>query len=454
MTDEYGERFRGARAACASADAGRRGSDATVAASPVFRRRAPGLDACLAALERTLPDGAPVLIADDACARSARRADWRAAGAIAAASARATCAATARSASPATSTRRFADDRRRRPGAAALRRRAPRRLAAATGATRRPAGKTARRHRSRPGSARTNCSAVSPRTTRAGFPEPIAEAAASAGLADAARTLPAAAGPACSCAARRCARSAAWTPPAFRGWGALDDCAGAPQRWAGATCCARPPSWCTCRRRADGGAALGEIERLQSRWPDLPGAAWRASSSPIRCGPCAIACARASTELAAQRAAARPVQLTMEDRISNRGISFQGKPIGSAAAHSAVRRRRGRGHLPTPRAPSRRCLELLLDFVGGGAAGGGRQRLQRRHAGGAGAVREGASATSRWCAIPTTAASPPPATRARARWPRPGSPSSIPTASSTRDTLARLVRHGVRGPAPACSAST
>src|SRR5205085_11314272 len=29
---------------------------------------APGLDACLAALERSLPDGAAVLVADDACA--------------------------------------------------------------------------------------------------------------------------------------------------------------------------------------------------------------------------------------------------------------------------------------------------------------------------------------------------------------------------------------------------
>lgn len=220
---------------------------------------AAGLDACLAALDRTLPEGAPVLVADDACA------DPRIAGL-----AQGWCTRT-------------------RLGARYLRRAQPLGLAGNLAAALAEPGDgdlvllrcdaeatpgwLAQLQRAAAAEPRAaTLAAWSGETQLAAFTDgapdaAIAEAAASFDW-PSPPTLPAAAGPALYL--RRAALRAlgGLDTATFTGWGALDDfCRRAEgQGWRNLLC---PGAYVASAVGADGGSGLGEIERLQARWPDF-----------------------------------------------------------------------------------------------------------------------------------------------------------------------------------------
>lgn len=217
-----------------------------------------GLDACLAALERTLPEGAAVLVADDACEDpriGALAAGW--------------CA-------------------RSRLDARYLRRPHSLGLAGSLAAVLAECGGDLVLLRSdaeaTPGwlPQLQRAAAADPRSATvaawsgegelAAFAdaapvEVIAEAAASLDW-PTPPTLPAAAGPALFLRREAVRALGGLDTATFAGWGALDDlCRRADALgWRNLLC---PAAYVGGGAEADGGAALGEIERLQSRWPDF-----------------------------------------------------------------------------------------------------------------------------------------------------------------------------------------
>lgn len=219
---------------------------------------AAGLDACLAALERTLPEGAPVVVADDACE------DPRI-GALAAG---------------------WCD--RSRLGARYLRR--PRSLGLAGNLANALAESEGDIVLLRSDAETTpgwlpqlqRAAAADPRAATvaawsgegelaafadAASLESIAEAAASLDW-PAPPSLPAAAGPALFLRREAVRALGGLDTETFAGWGALDDLCRRAEAlgWRNLLC---PAAYVGRGADADGGAALGEIERLQSRWPDF-----------------------------------------------------------------------------------------------------------------------------------------------------------------------------------------
>jgi GT2 family glycosyltransferase len=221
---------------------------------------APGLDACLASLDRSLADGAPVLVVDDGCSdprASALAEGW--------------CART-------------------RLGARYLRRERPWGLPATVAAAfddfaegdvvllRHDAEATSgwlpRLQRAAEAQPRVACvSAWSGENELAAFadpapPETIAEAAASLDWPAPAASLPAAAGPALYLRREALRALGGLDTTSFMGWGALDDfCRRAEALGWGNLLC--PSAYVARGAQADGGATFGEIERLQVRWPDF-----------------------------------------------------------------------------------------------------------------------------------------------------------------------------------------
>jgi GT2 family glycosyltransferase len=220
---------------------------------------APALDACLAALERSLPDGATVLVLDDASADpriGALASGW--------------CGRT-------------------RLQARYLRREEPRGFARNLSEAIADSGDTdllllrcdgeptpgflPQLQRAAAADARAaTVAAWSGEDELAAFPAAdahgaIAEAAASLDW-PSPPPLPAAAGPALLL--RRAALRAlgGLDIDTFGGWGALDDfCRRAEAMgWRNLLC---PSAYVARGAQADGGAGLGEIERLQARWPDF-----------------------------------------------------------------------------------------------------------------------------------------------------------------------------------------
>jgi GT2 family glycosyltransferase len=220
---------------------------------------ATGLDACLAALDRTLPDGAPVLLADDASE------DPRI-GALA----RSWC-------------------ERTRLGARYLRR--AQRLGLARNVEmafrdvpegdllllrcdgEATAGWLPQLQRAAGADARAaTVAAWSGEDELAAFADPappaaIAEAAASLDW-PGPPSLPAAAGPALLLKREPLRALGGLDTDTYSGWGALEDyCRRAEALgWHNLLC---PSAYVARGADADGGAGLGEIERLQARWPDF-----------------------------------------------------------------------------------------------------------------------------------------------------------------------------------------
>jgi GT2 family glycosyltransferase len=220
-----------------------------------------GLDACLAALDRTLPDAAPVLIADDACADPrvvALASGW--------------C-------------------ERTRLGARYLRREQPLGLAANVAAALAEPGDAdfvLLRSDAEPTPGwlpqMQRAAAAAPRAATvaawsgegelASFVDPaaananaIAEAAASLDWPEPLR-LPAAAGPALLLRRAALRQLGGLDVESFAGWCALDDlCRRADALgWSNLLCAS---AYVARAEGADGGGTLGEIERLQARWPDF-----------------------------------------------------------------------------------------------------------------------------------------------------------------------------------------
>ena len=220
---------------------------------------APGLDACLAALDRHLPEGAPVLVVDDGCM------DPRV-GALA----EGWCSRT-------------------RLGARHVRRERPWGLPAIVAGAfddvaegdvlllRHDAELTAgclpRLERAAQAQPRVACvSAWSGENELAAFtdpapPETVAEAAASLAWPEL-PALPAAAGPALYLRREAVRALGGLDTTSFFGWGALDDfCRRAEALGWGNLLC--PAAYVARGAEADGGATFGEIERLLVRWPDF-----------------------------------------------------------------------------------------------------------------------------------------------------------------------------------------
>jgi GT2 family glycosyltransferase len=220
---------------------------------------APGLDACLAALDRHLPAGAPVLVVDDGCTdpRVGPLAEgW--------------CARTKLDA------RYF---RHERPWGL------PNTVAAAFDEVgegdvvllRNDAEVTAgwlpRMQRAAQAQPRVACVAAwSGENELAAFvddvePEVVAEAAGSLEWPEP-PVLPAAAGPALYLRREAVQALGGLDTSSFYGWGALDDfCRRAEALGWGNVLC--PSAYVARGADADGGATFGEIERLQVRWPDF-----------------------------------------------------------------------------------------------------------------------------------------------------------------------------------------
>jgi hypothetical protein len=220
---------------------------------------APGLDACLAALDRNLPEGTPVLVVDDGCA------DPRV-GALA----EGWCARTKLGA------RHF---RHERPWGL------PNTVAAAfeevgegdVVLVRNDAEVTAdwlpRMQRAAEAQPRVACVAAwSGENELASFvdhaePEVVAEAAGSVDW-PASPALPAAAGPVLLMRREAMRALGGLDTESFYGWGALDDfCRRAEALGWGNLLC--PSAYVARGAEAAGGATFGEIERLQVRWPDF-----------------------------------------------------------------------------------------------------------------------------------------------------------------------------------------
>jgi GT2 family glycosyltransferase len=220
---------------------------------------APGLDACLAALARSLPEGAPVRVVDDGCS------DPRV-GALA----QAWCERTPLDATylrrerpwglPATVAAAFDDTSDGdvlllRPDAEVM------------------PGWLPRLQRLAQAQPRVACvSAWSGENELAAFvdeaaPEAIAEAAAAIDWPEP-PPLPAAAGPALYIRREALRALGGLDTSSFFGWGALDDfCRRAEALGWGNLLCASV--YIARGAQADGGATFGEIERLQVRWPDF-----------------------------------------------------------------------------------------------------------------------------------------------------------------------------------------
>lgn len=220
---------------------------------------APGLDACLAALDRSLPDGSPVLVVDDGgsdprvgvlaqgwCERTRLDARYlrreRAWGL------------------PATVAAAFEDIDE---GDVVL----LRNDAEAT------SGWLARLQRAAQAQPRVACvSAWSGENELAPFVDPVAAetVAEAAGSLDwpESPSLPAAAGPALYLRREALRALGGLDTTSFMGWGALDDfCRRAEALGWGNLLC--PSAFVARGAHADGGATFGEIERLQVRWPDF-----------------------------------------------------------------------------------------------------------------------------------------------------------------------------------------
>jgi GT2 family glycosyltransferase len=220
---------------------------------------ATGLDACLAALERSLPEGAPVLVADDACADP--RVGELASG---------WCGRT-------------------RLGARYLRRERALGFAGNVEAAfadvpegdlvllrcdgEPTPGWLSRLQRAAEADPRAaSIAAWSGENELAGFvdasaPATVAEAAASLDWPQA-PTLPAAAGPALYLRRTALRALGGLDTATFPGWGALDDLCRRAEAlgWRNLLCAS---AYVGRGADADGGAALGEMERLQMRWPDF-----------------------------------------------------------------------------------------------------------------------------------------------------------------------------------------
>ena len=220
---------------------------------------APGLDACLASLERSLPDGAPVLVVDDGC--SDPRVGVLAEG---------WCARTRLDA-------RF--QRHDRPWglpstvAAAFEDIADGDVVLLRNDAEVTAGWLPRLQRAAQAQARVACVAAwSGENELAAFvddagPEVVAEAAGSLDW-PAAPALPAAAGPALYLRREAVRALGGLDTTSFFGWGALDDfCRRAEALGWGNLLC--PAAYVARGADADAGASFGEIERLQVRWPDF-----------------------------------------------------------------------------------------------------------------------------------------------------------------------------------------
>jgi GT2 family glycosyltransferase len=220
---------------------------------------APGLDACLAALERSLPDGAPVLVVDDG------------------------------STDPRIGLLAQGWCERTRLGARFLRRERPWGLPGTLAAAfddiaegdivlLRPdaevtPGWLPRLQRAAEAQPRVACLAAwSGENELASFvdvaaPETIAEAAGSLDW-PSAPGLPAAAGPALYLRREALRALGGLDTSSFHGWGALDDFSRRAEAlgWGNLLC---PAVYVARGAQADGGATFGEIERLQVRWPDF-----------------------------------------------------------------------------------------------------------------------------------------------------------------------------------------